>query len=1033
MENQSLKFFKIANQDKKVYFVHMNKCKLTIAILFLLFITNRLHSASFDPSRKYMTMETDHFLVHYPSELKEVAEKSASILEEVHKNLSKVFKWEPWGKTEIILSDSSEDANGISFILPYNWIHISVAQPTAKSSLAFYDDWLRLLLTHEYTHILHLDRYGGFWTPLHYIFGKVISPSGTVPLWVKEGIATYEETRNTTAGRGRSSFAEMMLRTAILNNKFLDISEAEGYNWKWPRGYARYIYGVKFLEYLAEKYGEDKVYEFLERTSKSPLIFFVNHHARKTFSNIEYESVKVHTRYSKRKKLGTPRSKSLYDLWQEWKEYLKDKYSREVATLKNEGITEFTHLAGNEEEVLASPTPSPDGKHTIFIKATPYGPASIISVDETADGEKKEHILLKKADAENLSIFPDGKAIVYSKAGTYKRYYYINDLYIYHIEERRTERLTNGARASDPDVSKYGRDIVCVINDGASSHIATYDLEKKEFHKIDIKAPQYTTYSTPRFSPNDQMIAVAVKSPNSGWDIHIYSRDGRLIKKVTNDFAIDRDPSWGPDGSLYFSSDRSGIPNIYRYDLKTNSITKVTNVLSGVFEPAVSPEGDKLFVQYYTGSGYDIREMQLNNHKRMDTKKISGQLKDEFLKREGIQKPISAQENLLEEGTYKQRKYSPFGKSLFLPRFIAPYLEVLDDTILTSFMTGSADPLRWHNWMGGVSYRSDADHVGYFFNYWYGRFRPIFSMGIDEYAVDYGTFRYATGTRSFHLYEKRRRGYIGVSYPIDKHLFGIQYFYERRMPTHVSLLPSERDYFNFGSFAGFNITYSFNQTSSYPASISREGISLQTALTVTDKALGSSEKNEQYIYAGDLRGYIPLFKRHVIALRAKGGISLGDPLRQGTFILGGALGEGTLAGGSSLYYIPLRGLPLATISATRALLLSAEYRLPIVNVGKGIGTLPLAVNDLHFAAFLDYGNAWNAKEDTGRYFFDNFLLGVGGELRADLILGYGLPITGRIGYGIIVVNRDRLNGLVDPVFKQSARNGVFIMQLGTSF
>jgi len=117
---------------------------------------------------------------------------------------------------------------------------------------------------------------------------------------------------------------------------------------------------------------------------------------------------------------------------------------------------------------------------------------------------------------------------------------------------------------------------------------------------------------------------------------------------------------------------------------------------------------------------------------------------------------------------------------------------------------------------------------------------------------------------------------------------------------------------------------------------------------------------------------VGLWGRHVLALRAKGGITWGDELRQGTFAMGGSLGEGVMAGKASLYYFPLRGLPQAALTSTRAMLLSAEYRIPLISVQRGVGTMPLFVNDLHIAAFADYGNAWNANQSPGEYFFDEF-------------------------------------------------------------
>jgi hypothetical protein len=165
----------------------------------------------------------------------------------------------------------------------------------------------------------------------------------------------------------------------------------------------------------------------------------------------------------------------------------------------------------------------------------------------------------------------------------------------------------------------------------------------------------------------------------------------------------------------------------------------------------------------------------------------------------------------------------------------------------------------------------------------------------------------------------------------------------------------------------------------------------------------------------------------VIAFRVAGGIALGDRLLQGTFRLGSATGESILSGPTPRLYT-LRGLPQITFAGERALLLSGEYRLPLVQPQRGAGTWPIFLKNLHMAFFADYGSVFNGDLD-----FNNFLLGVGTELRADFVIGYGLPISGRLGYGIIVSGRQFIQGLTDPITGAAITNGTLILELGTSF
>ena len=58
---------------------------------------------------------------------------------------------------------------------------------------------------------------------------------------------------------------------------------------------------------------------------------------------------------------------------------------------------------------------------------------------------------------------------------------------------------------------------------------------------------------------------------------------------------MDVDPRFTPDGRyLLWSSDRTGIYDVYAYELATAQLYQVTNVLSGAFQPVVSTDGSQL-------------------------------------------------------------------------------------------------------------------------------------------------------------------------------------------------------------------------------------------------------------------------------------------------------------------------------------------------------------------------------------------------------------------------------------------------------
>ena len=89
--------------------------------------------------------------------------------------------WDPSEKTEIVLADQTDSANGSASALPYNAIHLNVTAPDDMSPLGDVDDWYLELVTHEYTHILHTDHITGIPAVVNKILGKTFARIDPLP------------------------------------------------------------------------------------------------------------------------------------------------------------------------------------------------------------------------------------------------------------------------------------------------------------------------------------------------------------------------------------------------------------------------------------------------------------------------------------------------------------------------------------------------------------------------------------------------------------------------------------------------------------------------------------------------------------------------------------------------------------------------------------------------------------------------------------------------------------------------------------
>ncbi len=931
------------------------------------------------------------------------------ISERVYERLTQKLDWKPWGKIEVVLTDHTDVSNAYAMTLPYNSILIHLVPPAGRSELSNYQNWLEDLFTHELTHVLHLDRYGGIVKPLRWIFGRIVTPNGLTPGWVREGIAVYEESHE-GKGRNHSSFSEMMLRTDILNHQFLKIDEATGVKTRWPGPNGAYIYGGAFWNYLTQTYGEEKLTEFIRRYGDSLWLFSLNDKAKKTFEG-----------------------KTFYALWEDWKKSLEQKYQQVEKQVSADGLTALQERVHQEESILSTPTISPDGKWLVYSK---------IDLDEKPQlrlfnlETKSDTLLVSDKSTSQISFSPDGSKIVFSSLGNFKKYYFYSDLYEVSLSDKKLKTLTKGLRAADPDYAPDGKSLVYVHTENGSSQLYLYYLESKKQTRL-TQAPTNTRFSNPRFSPDGQLIAVSVFSGGKR-DLEIYNLKGEKIDQLTSDEAQENEPRWSQRGdSIYFTSDRTGISNIYRIDLHSKKMEQISNVLTGIFAPQPFKNGE-IFAQHYFGKGYDLVSFEENSAAALDSAYSSLRASHtgsastnsasfssplgSSTTQSPAQKESSVSENLPRE--FKIKDYNPFSK-FFVPRYVMPGFFIGDGVGIFSAMLGSQDPLAYHQWMGDITYRTDAKFVGGDFIYTYNRYHIPVYFGFTDYVTSYGDL-FDTDE---NFYEARMRGFAGFQYTKKNHRFDFYYTFEHRA-SESNLPAGAKELLNLGNFAGVGASYQYRKVEKKPASISLEkGPRIRLGVEILDTVLGAGERNEIKILEADVREYlkIPKTKHHVLALRAAGGVNLGDRLFQGVFRLGSDIGEGLLSSTSPRLY-PLRGLPQISFAGDRALLFSAEYRLPLYFVDRGLGTTPFFLKDLHLAFFGDLGSVFNHELR-----WDNFLLGVGGELRADMFLGYGLPVTGRLGYGIIVKGREYLGRLTDPLTGASIKNGVLILQLGTSF
>jgi len=131
----------------------------------------------------------------------------------------------------------------------------------------------------------------------------------------------------------------------------------------------------------------------------------------------------------------------------------------------------------------------------------------------------------------------------------------------------------------------------------------------------------------PAFSPDGRKLVLTLGGIDGNLDINILDLSSRKVTRLTTNRSIDTEGTWAPNGrTIYFTSDRSGGPQIYRMDVNGGSPVRVTFEGSYNARPRLSPDGSRLALVHLVRGNYRIAVLDLDSR---DLLVLSGGRQDE--------------------------------------------------------------------------------------------------------------------------------------------------------------------------------------------------------------------------------------------------------------------------------------------------------------------------------------------------------------------------------------------------------------------
>ena len=160
-----------------------------------------------------------------------------------------------------------------------------------------------------------------------------------------------------------------------------------------------------------------------------------------------------------------------------------------------------------------------------------------------------------------------------------------------------------------PAWSPDSRQLAYVSFEGNQSSIWVQTLRTGNRFKVSSKPG---INGAPSFSPDGRKLVITLGGVDGNPDIYVLDINSRRTTRLTTHRAIDTEGSWSPDGRyIYFTSDRSGGPQIYRVSATGGSPERVTFEGSYNARPRLSPDGTKLAMVHNDRGNYRIAVMDV--------------------------------------------------------------------------------------------------------------------------------------------------------------------------------------------------------------------------------------------------------------------------------------------------------------------------------------------------------------------------------------------------------------------------------------
>ncbi|MCC6377963.1 MAG: hypothetical protein IT519_04015 [Burkholderiales bacterium] len=510
------------------------------------------------------------------------------------------FGWQPSEKVTVLLKDFSDYGNASAGVAP----HSRLAFDVAPLSLAFETfqatERLYALMNHELVHIAQGDlanaddaRWRKFFggkvlpTPDHpetLVYSYLTVPGFTAPRWYIEGGAVFMETwMGGGLGRAQGGYDEMVFRAMVRDGaRFHDPLglESRGMRSDFQISANAYLYGTRFMTWLALRYSPEKVVEWIRRDPGSERYYA--------------------DRF--RQVFGRP----LEEAWTEWVAFEHDFQARNLAEVRKHPITPARKLAAGAVGSI-SRLYYDEATQTIYGAFRYPGSVEHVGAIDTRDGSVRRLADIKKAmlyKVASVAFDPSTGTLFYTSDNLGWR-----DLMAVDVKTGASRMLFENARVGEMVVHPGDRAIWAVRHENGLAALVRLKPPYDEWVRVAAFPYGVVPYDLD-ISPDGARLSASVTESSGEQFVRVWDIDSLLAgslapvsefrfgQSVPESFVFSKDGRY-----LYGSSYYTGVSNIFRYEVATGKIDAVSNAETGYFRPLPLADG-RLVVLSYTAEGF---------------------------------------------------------------------------------------------------------------------------------------------------------------------------------------------------------------------------------------------------------------------------------------------------------------------------------------------------------------------------------------------------------------------------------------------